>query len=160
MLRRPKRRPPRRPRAVTPPVTPPVEPWRWTGNTAQALVLVRELAEGGGTVDQDRLARALAAACTADTHRGHGASLHDVLHRIDAGEPGRDAVAGQFGGQFGGQGSWGNGARCHAHRPARRLARRRPRHGRGAGHHPEAVAGAVPAARIPRLRIPHVGPPG
>ncbi|MER7914213.1 ADP-ribosylglycohydrolase family protein, partial [Streptomyces sp. NPDC096068] len=94
--------------------TPPPEPlWRWSDDTAQALVLVRELIEGGGTVDRDRLALRLAAAYAEDTHRGYGASMHDVLRRIAAGEPWRDVVAGQFGGQ----GPGGGGAR----------GRRRPR---------------------------------
>ncbi|MEU0402058.1 ADP-ribosylglycohydrolase family protein [Streptomyces sp. NPDC006197] len=85
---------------------PPEPLWRWSDDTAQALVLVRELAEGGGDVDQDRLALRLAEAYADDTHRGYGASMHDVLRRIDAGEPWQEVVAGQFGGQ----GSWGNGA--------------------------------------------------
>ncbi|MEV6579759.1 ADP-ribosylglycohydrolase family protein [Streptomyces sp. NPDC051582] len=79
---------------------------RASDDTAQAVVLVRELAEGGGAVEQDRLALSLADAYAADTHRGYGASMHDVLRRIGAGESWREVVAGQFCGQ----GSWGNGA--------------------------------------------------
>ncbi|MFE2103853.1 ADP-ribosylglycohydrolase family protein, partial [Streptomyces sp. NPDC059468] len=73
---------------------PPEPLWRWSDDTAQALVLVRELAEGGGTVDQDRLALRFAAAYADDTHRGYGASMHDVLRRIGAGEPWQGVVAG------------------------------------------------------------------
>ncbi|MGW0885453.1 ADP-ribosylglycohydrolase family protein [Streptomyces sp. NPDC002671] len=68
---------------------PPEPQWRWSDDTAQALVLVPELAEGG-TVDQDRLALRFAAAYADDTHRGYGASMHDVLRRIGArASPGR-----------------------------------------------------------------------
>lgn len=130
--------------------TPPPEPlWRWSDDTAQALVLVRELAEGGGTVDQDRLALRLATAYAEDTHRGYGASMHDVLRRIGAGEPWREVV----GGQFGGQGSWGNGAAMrvaplgawHAD-DLDAAAEQAARQAAVSHHHPEAVAGAVAVA--------------
>ncbi|MDX2563161.1 ADP-ribosylglycohydrolase family protein [Streptomyces sp. TX20-6-3] len=130
--------------------TPPPEPlWRWSDDTAQALVLVRELADGGGVVERDRLARGLAAAYAADTHRGYGASMHDVLRRIGAGEPWREVVAGQFGGQ----GSWGNGAAMrvaplgawHA-ADLDVVAEQAARQSTVSHHHPEAVAGAVAVA--------------
>ncbi|GAA3387525.1 ADP-ribosylglycohydrolase family protein [Streptomyces roseoviridis] len=130
--------------------TPPPEPlWRWSDDTAQALVLVRELADGDGSVDQDRLARRFAAAYAADTHRGYGASMHDVLRRIGAGEPWRDVVAGQFGGQ----GSWGNGAAMrvaplgawHA-ADLDAAAEQAARQAAVSHHHPEAVTGAVAVA--------------
>ncbi|MGW1747093.1 ADP-ribosylglycohydrolase family protein [Streptomyces sp. NPDC002092] len=54
---------------------PPEPVWRWSDDTAQALVLVRELVEGGGSVDQDRLAAAYADG----THRGYGAAEPDGL---------------------------------------------------------------------------------
>ncbi|MFF6792058.1 ADP-ribosylglycohydrolase family protein [Streptomyces filamentosus] len=137
-------------------------PWPWTDDTAQALVLVRELVRGGGAVDQDRLARALAAAYADDTHRGYGASMHDVLRRIGAGEPWRDVVAGQFGGQ----GSWGNGA-------AMRVAPLGAWHAADldaaaahaadqavvSHHHPEAVAGAVAVALAAALATRSRGGP-
>ncbi|MCX2181261.1 ADP-ribosylglycohydrolase family protein [Streptomyces sp. SKN60] len=130
--------------------TPPPEPlWRWSDDTAQALVLVRELAEGAGTVDQDRLARRLAEAYTADTHRGYGASMHDVLRRIGAGEPWREVVAGQFEGM----GSWGNGAAMRVAPLGAWLAddldavaEQAARQSAVSHHHPEAVAGAVAVA--------------
>ncbi|MFF2197739.1 ADP-ribosylglycohydrolase family protein [Streptomyces sp. NPDC058157] len=129
---------------------PPPEPlWQWTDDTAQALVLVRELAEGAGTVDQDRLARRLAEAYAADTHRGYGASMHDVLRRIGAGEAWREVVAGQFGGQ----GSWGNGAAMRVAPLGAWLAddlgavaEQAARQSAVSHHHPEAVAGAVAVA--------------
>ncbi|MER7732950.1 ADP-ribosylglycohydrolase family protein [Streptomyces erythrochromogenes] len=130
--------------------TVPAEPlWQWTDDTAQALVLVRELAEGGGAIDQDRFARRLAAAYADDTHRGYGASMHDVLRRIGAGEPWREVVAGQFDGQ----GSWGNGAAMrvaplgawHA-ADLDAVAERAAEQSVVSHHHPEAVAGAVAVA--------------
>ncbi|MFC9491980.1 ADP-ribosylglycohydrolase family protein [Streptomyces hydrogenans] len=143
--------------------TPPAEEtWHWTDDTAQALVLVRELARNAGAVDQDRLARALAAAYADDTHRGYGASMHDVLRRIGAGEPWRDVVSGQFGGQ----GSWGNGAAMrvaplgawHAHDldTAAELAARQAV---VSHHHPEAVTGAVAVALAAALAVRGRGAP-
>lgn len=130
--------------------TPPPEPlWRWSDDTAQALVLVRELAEGTGAVDQDRLARRLAEAYAADTHRGYGASMHDVLRRIGAGEPWREVVAGQFDGL----GSWGNGAAMRVAPLGAWLAddldavtEQAARQSAVSHHHPEAVAGAMAVA--------------
>ncbi|MER7759194.1 ADP-ribosylglycohydrolase family protein [Streptomyces sp. NPDC097619] len=129
---------------------PPPEPlWEWTDDTAQALVLIRELAEGAGTVDRDRLALRLAAAYAEDTHRGYGASMHDVLRRIGAGEPWREVVAGQFGGQ----GSWGNGAAMRVAPLGAWLAadldavaEQAARQSEVSHHHPEAVGGAVAVA--------------
>ncbi|GHA92386.1 ADP-ribosylglycohydrolase family protein [Streptomyces termitum] len=130
-------------------ILPPEPLWRWSDDTAQALVLVRELAEGGGIVDQDRLALRLAAAYADDTHRGYGASMHDVLRRIGAGELWREVVAGQFGGQ----GSWGNGAAMRVAPLGARhaadldaAAEQAARQAVVSHHHPEAVAGAVAVA--------------
>jgi ADP-ribosylglycohydrolase len=141
---------------------PPEPLWRWSDDTAQALVLVRELVEGGGIVDQDRLALRLAAAYTEDTHRGYGASMHDVLRRIDAGEPWRVVVAGQFGGQ----GSWGNGAAMRAaplgawHAADLEVAAEQAaRQGEVSHHHPEAVAGAVAVALAAALAARSRGGP-
>ncbi|MFB7235408.1 ADP-ribosylglycohydrolase family protein [Streptomyces sp. NPDC056269] len=143
--------------------TPPPEPlWQWTDDTAQALVLLRELAGGGGTVDQDRLALGLAAAYADDTHRGYGASMHDVLRRIGAGEPWREVVAGQFGGQ----GSWGNGAAMrvaplgawHA-ADLDVVAEQAARQSTVSHHHPEAVAGAVAVALAAALAARSRGGP-
>lgn len=130
--------------------TPPPEPlWRWSDDTAQAIVLVRELAEGGGTVDQDRLALRFAEAYADDTHRGYGASMHDVLRRIGAGESWRDVVAGQFCGQ----GSWGNGAAMRAAPLGAwhtddldAVAEQAGRQSAVSHHHPEAVTAAVAVA--------------
>ncbi|MFI2735863.1 ADP-ribosylglycohydrolase family protein [Streptomyces sp. NPDC018711] len=137
------------PAALEARILPPEPLWQWSDDTAQALVLVRELAEGGGAVDQDRLARRLAEAYAEDTHRGYGASMHDVLRRIGAGEPWRDVVAGQFGGQ----GSWGNGAAMRVAPLGAWLAddldavaERAAAQSVVSHHHPEAVAGAVAVA--------------
>ncbi|MFV6027014.1 ADP-ribosylglycohydrolase family protein [Streptomyces sp. NPDC056264] len=143
--------------------TPPPEPlWQWTDDTAQALVLLRELAGSGGAVDQDRLALGLAAAYADDTHRGYGASMHDVLRRIGAGEPWREVVAGQFGGQ----GSWGNGAAMrvaplgawHA-ADLDIVAEQAARQSTVSHHHPEAVAGAVAVALAAALAARSRGGP-
>lgn len=143
--------------------TPPPEPlWRWTDDTAQAVVLVRELAEGGGIVDQDRLALSFAAAYAEDTHRGYGASMHDVLRRIQAGEPWNEVVAGQFGGQ----GSWGNGAAMRAaplgawHSGDLDVAAEQAaRQSAVSHHHPEAVTGAVAVALAAALAARSRGGP-
>ncbi|MGQ4485477.1 ADP-ribosylglycohydrolase family protein [Streptomyces sp. SAS_281] len=130
--------------------TPPPEPvWRWSDDTAQALVLVRELAEGDGVVDQDRFARRLAEEYAADTHRGYGASMHDVLRRIGAGEPWQELVTAQFEGM----GSWGNGAAMrvaplgawHA-ADLDAAVEQAARQSAVSHHHPEAAAGAVAVA--------------
>ncbi|MFE6781787.1 ADP-ribosylglycohydrolase family protein [Streptomyces sp. NPDC057680] len=143
--------------------TPPPEPlWQWTDDTAQALVLLRELAGAGGAVDQDRLALGLAAAYADDTYRGYGASMHDVLRRIGAGEPWREVVAGQFGGQ----GSWGNGAAMrvaplgawHA-ADLDVVAEQAARQSTVSHHHPEAVAGAVAVALAAALAARSRGGP-
>ncbi|MEU7019205.1 ADP-ribosylglycohydrolase family protein [Streptomyces sp. NPDC046203] len=130
--------------------TPPPEAvWEWSDDTAQALVLVRELADGGGVVDQDRLALRFAAAYADDPYRGYGPSMHDVLRRIGAGEPWREVVVGQFGGQ----GSWGNGAAMRAAplgawhaADLDAVAEQAARQAVVSHHHPEAVAGAVAVA--------------
>ncbi|WP_338711680.1 ADP-ribosylglycohydrolase family protein [Streptomyces virginiae] len=143
------------PAALEARTVPPEPLWRWSDDTAQALVLVRELAEGGGTIDQDRLALRLAEAYADDSHRGYGASMHDVLRRIGAGESWREVVAGQFGGQ----GSWGNGAAMrvaplgawHA-ADLDAVAERAAAQSAVSHHHPEAVAVAVAAALATRSR--------
>lgn len=143
--------------------TPPPEPlWRWSDDTAQALVLVRELAEGGGTVDQGRLALRFAAAYADDTHRGYGASMHDVLRRIGAGEPWREVVAGQFAGQ----GSWGNGAAMRAAPLGAwhaddldTVTEQAARQSEVSHYHPEAVAAAVAVALAAALATRSRGGP-
>ncbi|MFF4098965.1 ADP-ribosylglycohydrolase family protein [Streptomyces sp. NPDC001903] len=150
------------PAALEERILPPEPLWPWSDDTAQALVLVRELAEGGGAVDQDRFALSLAAAYADDTHRGYGASMHDVLRRIGAGEPWRDVVAGQFGGQ----GSWGNGAAMrvaplgawHAADPDS-VAEQAARQSTVSHHHPEAVAAAVAVALAAALATRSRGGP-
>ncbi|MFE2301136.1 ADP-ribosylglycohydrolase family protein [Streptomyces sp. NPDC059445] len=143
--------------------TPPPESlWQWSDDTAQAIVLVRELAAGDGTLDQDRLALSLAAAYAEDTHRGYGASMHDVLRRIGAGEPWRDVVAGQFGGQ----GSWGNGAAMRA-APLGAwhavdldvVAEQAARQSEVSHHHPEAITAGVAVALAAALATRSRGGP-
>ncbi|MFF9853408.1 ADP-ribosylglycohydrolase family protein [Streptomyces litmocidini] len=143
-------------------VLPPEPLWRWSDDTAQALVLVRELVRGSGEVDQGRLALRFAEAYAEDTHRGYGASMHDVLRRIGAGECWQEVVAGQFGGQ----GSWGNGA-------AMRVAplgawhsadldvviEQAARQSAVSHHHAEAVAAAVAVALAAALATRSRGGP-
>ncbi len=83
----------------------PPGPWWWTDDTAMALSIVRVL-HRCGRVDQRALADSFAAVYMADPHRQYGASMHEVLSRIRAGEAWATVAAGQFGGA----GSWGNGA--------------------------------------------------
>lgn len=130
-------------------ILPPEALWEWSDDTAQALVLLRELAAGGGAVDQDRFALRLAEAYANDTHRGYGASMHDVLRRIGAGEAWQEVVAGQFGGQ----GSWGNGSAMRVAplgawlaEDLEAVAEQAARQSEASHHHPEAVAGAVAVA--------------
>ncbi|MFD7556230.1 ADP-ribosylglycohydrolase family protein [Streptomyces sp. NPDC059835] len=139
------------PAALEARILPPEPLWQWSDDTAQALVLVRELAEGGGTVDQDRLARRLAEAYADDTHRGYGASMHDVLRRIGAGEDWREVVAGQFGGQ----GSWGNGAAMRVAplgawlaEDLDAVAEQAAGQSEVSHHHPEAVADRLPVGDV------------
>ncbi|MFF1342932.1 ADP-ribosylglycohydrolase family protein [Streptomyces sp. NPDC058290] len=150
------------PAALEARILPPEPVWQWSDDTAQALVLVRELADGGGTVDQDRLALCLAEAYADDTHRGYGASMHDVLRRIGTGEPWREVVAGQFGGQ----GSWGNGAAMrvaplgawHA-ADLDTVAEQAARQSKVSHHHPEAVVAAVAVALAAALATRSRGGP-
>lgn len=83
----------------------PAGPWFWTDDTAMALSLLWVL-HRHGRVDQQALADRFASAHAADPHRNYGASMHDVLARVRAGERWPEVVAGQFDGL----GSWGNGA--------------------------------------------------
>jgi ADP-ribosylglycohydrolase len=87
------------------PDRPAESPWRWTDDTAMALPLL-DVLRRHGHVDQDALATAFAEAYTADPYRNYGASMHDVLQAIGAGESWRVVTRRQFDGQ----GSWGNGA--------------------------------------------------
>ncbi|MFD9166186.1 ADP-ribosylglycohydrolase family protein, partial [Streptomyces sp. NPDC059558] len=150
------------PAALEARLVPPEPLWRWSDDTAQALVLVRELAEGGGAVDQGRLALRLAEAYAEDIHRGYGASMHDVLRRIGAGEPWREVVAGQFGGQ----GSWGNGAAMRVaplgawlSADLDAVAEQAARQSEVSHHHPEAVSGAVAVALAAALATRSRGGP-
>lgn len=113
-------------------------------------------------MDQDRLALGLATAYAEDTHRGYGASMHDVLRRIGAGEPWREVVAGQFGSQ----GSWGNGAAMRA-APLGAwhavdldvVAEQAACQGAVSHHHPEAIAAAVAVALAAALATRSRGGP-
>ncbi|TXS05094.1 hydrolase [Streptomyces sp. col6] len=150
------------PAALETRILPPETVWRWSDDTAQALVLVRELAEGGGTVDQDRFARRLAEEYAADTHRGYGASMHDVLRRFGAGESWHAVVTAQFEGM----GSWGNGAAMrvaplgawHA-ADLDAVADQAARQSVVSHSHPEAAAGAVAVALAAALATRSRGGP-
>ncbi|MCX4450931.1 ADP-ribosylglycohydrolase family protein [Streptomyces sp. NBC_01789] len=150
------------PAALETRILPPEPMWRWSDDTAQALVLVRELAEGGGAVDQDRFARRLAEEYAADTHRGYGASMHDVLRRFGAGESWHAVVTAQFEGM----GSWGNGAAMrvaplgawHA-ADLDAVADQAARQSVVSHSHPEAAAGAVAVALAAALATRSRGGP-
>ncbi|MEU0913077.1 ADP-ribosylglycohydrolase family protein [Streptomyces althioticus] len=94
--------------------------------------------------------------------RGYGASMRDVLRRIEAGEPWNEVVAGQVGGQ----GSWGNGAAMRAapvgawHSGDLDLAvEQAARHAAVSHHPPEAVTGAVAVALAAALAARSRGGP-
>ncbi|GGM38093.1 ADP-ribosylglycohydrolase family protein [Dactylosporangium sucinum] len=124
-------------------------PWPWTDDTQLAAVLTDHLEHDStdGTVDQDRLAEAFAAAC--DPTRGYGVGAYLVLQAVAAGTHWRDAATAAFGGQ----GSLGNGAAMrvaplgayHAGNPAT-AAREAGRQAELTHAHPDAVAGAVAVA--------------
>ncbi|MFE9560430.1 ADP-ribosylglycohydrolase family protein [Streptomyces sp. NPDC006487] len=123
-------------------------PWRWTDDSAMAFVLFAHLAARGEVVP-GVLAREFAAEYARDPGRKYGASMHEVLGRIGAGEQWR-AVTTE---QFGGQGSYGNGAAMRVaplgawFRDAPKEAAAQARLSAQATHaHPEAAAGAVAVA--------------
>ncbi|WP_231921180.1 ADP-ribosylglycohydrolase family protein [Micromonospora auratinigra] len=134
----------------------PVEgPWRWTDDTAMALALHRVLRDRG-EVAQDELARAFAEAYAADPYRNYGASMHDVLRAVGAGEPWATVT----GRQFGGQGSWGNGAAmrvaplgAYFSADLDLVAAQAVRSAQVTHAHPEAVAGAVAVAVAAALAV-------
>jgi ADP-ribosylglycohydrolase len=136
----------------------PAPPWFWTDDTAMALSLVAVLHEHD-RVDQDVLARKFAGAYAYDPHRKYGASMHDVLAGIRAGEPWQEATARQFGGI----GSWGNGAAMRAaplgawFADNLDLVVEQASHSASVTHaHPEAAAGAVAVALAAALNARRV----
>lgn len=123
-------------------------PWKWTDDSAMALVLHAHLARYG-EVRRAELAAGFAAEYTRDPYRQYGASMHEVLERIGAGEDWRAVT----GGQFGGQGSWGNGAAMRVaplgvffHGDLAGVVEQARRSALATHAHPEAVAGAVAVA--------------
>jgi ADP-ribosylglycohydrolase len=123
-------------------------PWRWTDDTAMALVLLSVLREHG-TVDQDALAAGFARAYADDPHRQYGAGMHDVLAAIGAGEPWAEVTRRQFDGL----GSWGNGAAMRVAPLGAwfagdldRVTTEAVRSAQVTHAHPEAAAGAVAVA--------------
>ncbi|MER5488097.1 ADP-ribosylglycohydrolase family protein [Streptomyces sp. NPDC002812] len=134
-------------------------PWQWTDDSAMAFVLFAHLA-AGGEVRPDALAREFAAEYARDSGRKYGASMHEVLGRIGAGESPRDVTSEQFGGQ----GSYGNGAAMRV-APLGAWFRGDPKEAAGqarlsalATHaHPEAVAGAVAVAVAAALAAASAG---
>ncbi|XVU22394.1 ADP-ribosylglycohydrolase family protein [Actinoplanes sp. CA-054009] len=123
-------------------------PWRWTDDTAMAIVLLRVLEEHG-TVDQDALAAGFARAYADDPHRQYGAGMHDVLAALGAGEPWPEVTRRQFDGR----GSWGNGAAmrvaplgAYFAGDQDRVQAEAVRSAQVTHAHPEAAAGAVAVA--------------
>lgn len=89
--------------------SPPEGPWRWTDDTAMAIEIVAELAEGG-EIDQDRLAKRFADRYIAEPDRGYGAGAKNLLQSISQGDEWRDRTPSMFGGT----GSMGNGSAMRA----------------------------------------------
>jgi ADP-ribosylglycohydrolase len=85
-------------------VAPVRKTWMWTDDTAMALSIVEQLAEGGG-IEPGALARAFARRYHAEPARGYGRGAHEVLAAIAAGTPYEEAARALFQGQ----GSRGNG---------------------------------------------------
>ncbi|MEV6206390.1 ADP-ribosylglycohydrolase family protein [Kitasatospora sp. NPDC051914] len=123
-------------------------PWKWTDDTAMALVLLRHLGRHGG-VHQDGLAREFAAAYTAAPHRKYGPSMHQVMRAVQAGADWRSVTTAMFGGQ----GSHGNGAAMRVAplgawfaADLAAVAEQAGLSARTTHSHPEAEAGAVAVA--------------
>ncbi|MFF5077073.1 ADP-ribosylglycohydrolase family protein [Actinoplanes sp. NPDC000266] len=130
-------------------------PWRWTDDTAMAIVLLRVL-EDHGRVDQDALAAGFARAYAEDPYRHYGAGMHDVLAAIGEGEPWQEVTRRQFDGK----GSWGNGAAMRVAPLGAFFAGDPERAGSEAVRsaqvthaHPEAAAGAVAVAVAAALNV-------
>ncbi|MFJ7270964.1 ADP-ribosylglycohydrolase family protein [Streptomyces sp. NPDC099050] len=134
-------------------------PWRWTDDSAMAFVLFAHLTVHG-EVRPGALAREFAAEYARDSGRKYGASMHEVLERIGAGEDWRSVTTGQFDGQ----GSYGNGAAMRV-APLGAWFGGDPEEAAGqarlsatATHaHPEAVAGAVAVAVAAALAAASTG---
>jgi ADP-ribosylglycohydrolase len=133
----------------------PPGPWPWTDDTAMALSLYRILSTRG-TVRQGDLARAFADAYSADPYRGYGASMHDVLRCIGAGEHWQSVTARQFRGM----GSWGNGAAMRVAplgawfaADLDLVAREAALSAEVTHAHPEAAAGAIAVALAAALAV-------
>ncbi|MEV4347585.1 ADP-ribosylglycohydrolase family protein [Actinoplanes sp. NPDC049596] len=130
-------------------------PWRWTDDTAMALVLLSVLEEHG-TVDQDALALGFARAYEADPYRHYGAGMHDVLPALGRGEPWAEVTRRQFDGR----GSWGNGAAMRVAPLGAYFADNQDqvqteavRSARVTHAHPEAAAGAAAVALATALNM-------
>ncbi|WP_431681592.1 ADP-ribosylglycohydrolase family protein [Kitasatospora sp. KL5] len=135
-------------------------PWKWTDDTAMALVLLRHLGRHG-EVHQDGLAREFAAAYTAAPHRKYGPSMHQVMRAVQAGANWRSVTTAMFGGQ----GSHGNGAAMRVAplgawfaEDLAVVAEQAGLSARTTHSHPEAEAGAVAVAVAARSR--GSAPPG
>lgn len=87
----------------------PARPWSYTDDTVMAISVVDVLQDCDG-IDRDRLADFFATRYQLDTARGYGATAHEVLSRIVAGEHWRDVSPSVFKGQ----GSKGNGGAMRA----------------------------------------------
>ncbi|MCB9855624.1 MAG: ADP-ribosylglycohydrolase family protein [Phycisphaerales bacterium] len=85
--------------------TPPEAPWRWTDDTAMAIEIVAELAEGG-EIDQDRLSKRFVDRYVAEPDRGYGWGAMRLLKSIHEGDDWRDKAPRMFEGT----GSMGNGS--------------------------------------------------
>lgn len=82
----------------------PREPWAYTDDTEMALAIVQVLDEHGH-IDQDVLARLFGIRYRNNKNRGYGGTAHDILTKINLGEPWHEASSEPFEGQ----GSMGNG---------------------------------------------------
>ncbi|WDN53959.1 ADP-ribosylglycohydrolase family protein [Streptomyces clavuligerus] len=135
--------------------TPEEDDWRWTDDTAMALV-IHQVLDRHGEMDQDRLAAAFARAYADDRGRGYGAGMRELLPQLLE-EPARwrELAPGLFDG-----GSLGNGASMRVaplgawfSADLGTAARQAELSARVTHAHPEGAAGAVAVAVAAALSV-------
>ncbi|WP_369185027.1 ADP-ribosylglycohydrolase family protein [Streptomyces sp. Y1] len=129
--------------------TPEEGPWHWTDDTAMALSVFGILT-AFDAVHQERLAQAFGAAYRADSGRGYGYGMHELLPKLWADPASWRTEAHAL---FDGRGSLGNGAAMRVaplgawfHEDLDEAAEQAALSAEVTHAHPEGVAGAVAVA--------------